>query len=196
MVGGIKSDKCAKELRSRVIARTSATGRQCQFAGQPPGSQKRTVTDGILALAPRPGIRASKFTLNRGCYLLTIRSSTSNRALQIFSARPDYLQVDLSGFPVSATSSIWVETGDVASLVDFFEALGVQQQPWQGQRNWASLEGDLRFAGTCSSLGAVAFTIELRGLQGAPEEWQVVVGIATELGQLVRIAEEATALQR
>ncbi|WP_430438497.1 DUF6228 family protein [Noviherbaspirillum suwonense] len=89
-----------------------------------------------------------------------------------------------------------MESEDLASFIDFFVALREQQQPWQGIRTWVSLEGDLKLSATCSSLGGVVFQVELRGLQGAPEEWQVVAGIESELGQLDRIAEEVATLQR
>lgn len=91
--------------------------------------------------------------------------------------------------------SVWNETGDAASLTNFFLTLGEQQRPWQGQRTWESLEGDFNLTVTCSSLGAITFRVELRGLQGAPEEWRVIVGIEFEFGQLARLADEAAAIQ-
>lgn len=126
--------------------------------------------------------------------MLTIRSSSSNRTLRISGERSDYLQVELLGFRIFAASSVWIETGDAASLVNFFIALGEQQRPWQGQRTWASLEGDFNLSVTCSSLGGITFQVELRDLQGAPEEWQVIAGIEFELGQLARLAEDAVTL--
>lgn len=126
--------------------------------------------------------------------MLTIHSSSSNRTLQI-SERSDYLQVELLGFPISVATSIWIEAGDAASLVDFFIALGEQRRPWQGQRTWESLERDFSLSVTCSSLGSITFQVELRGLQGTPEEWQVIAGIEFELGQLERLAADAAAVQ-
>jgi hypothetical protein len=95
---------------------------------------------------------------------------------------------------VSATSVVWTETGDVASLVGFFATLAEQQRPWQGALTWASLERDFKLAVTCSALGTIIFSVDLRGLQGAPEEWQIIAGIESELGQLARFAEDAAAL--
>jgi len=45
-----------------------------------------------------------------------------------------------------------------------------------------------------ATLGNVTFDIHLSGMPGAPEEWSVRVGLATELGQLPRIGEEAEEL--
>jgi len=62
---------------------------------------------------------------------------------------------------------------------------------WQGIKSWESIEGEFIISATCSSLGEVLFTVRLRGLQGAPEEWTVSVGLATEFGQLRNIAKHA-----
>jgi hypothetical protein len=127
--------------------------------------------------------------------VFTIRSSSSNRTLGIGRKRADYLEVQLSGFAVSAMPTVWMEAEDVGSLIDFFLVLGQQQQPWQGARSWGSLEGDFTLSATCSSLGIVVLKVALRGLQGAAEEWQVAAGIELEFGQLAQLADEARLLQ-
>lgn len=128
--------------------------------------------------------------------MLTIASTTSTRCLHIHRAQPDCLYVALSGEQVTASTSIWLneDADDAASFSDFFRELGAQQTPWQGERQWQSTEGDFTLTVRCSALGAVYFQVVLKGLQGAPEEWQVTVGIESELGQLARIAAEATQL--
>jgi hypothetical protein len=127
--------------------------------------------------------------------LLTIRSTSSNRTIQINEANGSSLSVELTGYPVTAVSEIWVETGDVFALMSFFIELGQLQSPWQGAKKWTSLEGDFCVSASCSSLGAVTFDIELCGLQGAPEEWRVKVGIESELGQLEQLARDAERLR-
>lgn len=131
----------------------------------------------------------------QGDQLLAVRSTTSNRALHIGGARGNSIPVKLTGFPVTADTEVWFETGDVAALADFFAELGQMQSPWQGAKIWESLEGDFQLSVTCSSLGAVLFRVELRGLQGAPEEWHVDVGIESEFGQLEQLAKEAEGLR-
>jgi hypothetical protein len=127
--------------------------------------------------------------------LLTIRSTSSNRALQIGEGGGNSIPVKLTGFPITAVTEVWAETGDVSALADFFVNLGKVRSPWQGTRTWESLEGDFRLSVTCSSLGAVTFQVQLRGLQGAPEEWHVESGIESEFGQLEQLAKDAEELR-
>lgn len=126
--------------------------------------------------------------------MLSIRSTTSNRALEIRKESDGYLSVHLHGHPVTALTVVWVETGDVHSLVEFFSELGHSEGPWNGAKQWCSLEDDFRLNATCSSLGSVTFQVAFSGLQGAPEEWRVVAGLETELGQLEGLAASAHGL--
>ena len=93
-----------------------------------------------------------------------------NRELRISYARDSYLLVELDGFPVSASVEVWVETGDAASLQAFLADLGKQERPWAGRREWQSIEDDFKLSATCTALGHVVFNVQMRGLQGAPEE--------------------------
>jgi hypothetical protein len=119
--------------------------------------------------------------------MINIRSCSSNRELRITYASDLYLVVELIGFPVSAKAEVWVETGDAAGLQAFLADLGRQGRPWNGARKWGSIEGDFKLSATCSALGNVVFNVEMRGLQGATEEWAVTAGIDYELGQLERL---------
>ena len=121
--------------------------------------------------------------------MINIRSCSSNRELKISCASNSYLLVELAGFPVSAKVEVWAETGDAAGLQAFLTDLGKQENPWSGMREWQSIEGDLKLSATCNALGNVVFAVELRGLQGASEEWAVTAGIDYELGQLKRLSQ-------
>jgi hypothetical protein len=116
--------------------------------------------------------------------LLSILSTTSNRALEIGEGTESYLSVCIVGYPVTATTEVWIEAGDVSSLANFFVILGESGGPWKGAKTWSSLEGDFKLSATCSALGVVTFDVELCGLQGAPEEWRITAGLETEFGQL------------
>jgi hypothetical protein len=100
------------------------------------------------------------------------------------------VHIELKGFEVSANINIWIYT-DANGLNKFFQELSCFQKPWQDRRVWTSIEGDFVFSATCSSLGSITFYVELRGLQGAPEEWRIEAGVVAEFGQLVQIAENA-----
>jgi hypothetical protein len=121
--------------------------------------------------------------------MINIRSCSSNRELKISCGGDSYLLAELVGFPVSATVEVWVETGDAAGLQAFLADLGKQGQPWTGMLEWQSIEGDFKLSATCTALGKVVFNVELRGLQGAPEEWGVTAGIDYELGRLERMSQ-------
>jgi hypothetical protein len=120
--------------------------------------------------------------------MINIRSCTSNRELRISYARDSYLLVELVGFPVSASVEVWVETGDAANFQAFLVDLGKQERPWNGMREWQSIEDDFKLSATCTALGHVVFNVQMRGLQGAPEEWAVTAGIDYELGRLERLS--------
>ncbi len=109
----------------------------------------------------------------------------------MFSAHKDeYFHVELKGFDVSASTNVWAYT-DAQVLNELFQDLGRLKRPWQGQRNWASIEGEFSLSATCTSLGNVTFRITLLGLRGAPEEWRVEAGLETDFGQLEQIAKHA-----
>lgn len=124
--------------------------------------------------------------------LLSIRSTSSHRKLVFSQHRDEYFRVELKGFELSATTDIWAYT-DANGLNQFFQEIAGFKKPWQGQHSWASIEQDFRLSATCTSLGSVTFQVELRGLQGTPEEWRVEAGLDSEFAQLEQIAKNAEA---
>lgn len=125
--------------------------------------------------------------------VLSIRSIASNRELAIGKGRDGYLVVELTGHRVTAVTEVWVEV-DAPGLVHFLAELGHLEQPWVGERTWSSIERDLDLSVSCTALGAVTFRVRIAGLSGAPEAWEVAVGIETEFGQLQRIGRDAMEL--
>lgn len=125
--------------------------------------------------------------------MLTIHSTSSNRELCIRRGQGGYFIAELLGHCVTAVTEVWIDD-DAPGLGRFLGDLGDLDRPWVGKREWTSLESDLVFTVTCTSLGAVTFNVRLSGLPGAPEEWHVAVGIETEFGQLSRIGQEAKGL--
>lgn len=127
--------------------------------------------------------------------VLTIRSASSDRALIIGEPTGGCFPVRLTGYALASVAELWVESGDADSLASYFDELGRREVPWEGVHAWASLEGDSRFAATCSPCGRVLFRLSFAGLEGAPEQWCLEAGIETELAQLPRIAAEAAQLK-
>lgn len=123
--------------------------------------------------------------------LFSIHSSSSSRELVFQSRRGDYFQAVLKG-NVEVVADVYTHT-DAQGLGRLFQELAAQEKPWKGEKGWQSIEGEFSISATCSSLGEVQLLVKLRGLTGAPEEWNVEVGLITEFGQLERIAKQAMA---
>jgi hypothetical protein len=45
------------------------------------------------------------------------------------------------------------------------------EQPWEGEMEWESVEGEFSVIASCSSLGRVTFKVLLRKRQFHGEEW-------------------------
>ncbi|WP_310564130.1 DUF6228 family protein [Hydrogenophaga sp.] len=126
--------------------------------------------------------------------LLSLCSSNSSRVLQITARGESFLIATLAGPTLSGAVEVWVETGDVAGLANFFVELAALDAPWKGSRTWSSLEGDLVVSASCTKLGAVTFQVSMSGMSGAPEEWRLQAGLETEFGQLGKLAADAMEL--
>jgi len=123
---------------------------------------------------------------------LSIHSTHSDCELVLNHCRDEQLRVNLKGAGISASAHVSIFT-DAGGLNRYFQELGKLERPWPGERSWASIEEDFVLSVTCTSLGIVAFRVELRGAQGAPEGWWVKAGILLELGQLPQIARKSNA---
>jgi len=119
----------------------------------------------------------------------SIHSTSSSRELIFSDLRHEYFKVYIKG-DVSAYIEVWAYT-DANGLYSLFHNLAKYEKPWQGEKRWESIEGEFIISVTCSPLGEVLFTIRLRGQQGAPEEWELSVGLITEFGQLSNIEKHA-----
>ena len=85
---------------------------------------------------------------------------------------------------------VWAYT-DGKGLAALLARLASYERPWSSGECWESIEGEFSLSATCSPLGEVGFSVCIRGLQGAPEEWQASATLTTELGQLPKIAAGA-----
>ena len=121
--------------------------------------------------------------------MFSISSTSSSRKLIFSGLNGEYFRVELTG-DVSATTNVWAYT-DANNLNGLFQELGRLEKPWQGEKGWQSIEGEFSIAASCSALGEVMFKIQIAGSEGAPEEWRVSAGLATEFGQLPQIAKSA-----
>jgi len=95
--------------------------------------------------------------------------------------------VELRGTGIYAVREIYCPLGS-SEFTQFFSQLASYERPWPDIEQCTSLEGDLSISARCSALGVVTFSISIHGLLGVPEEWQLSSDLASELGQLPKIA--------
>jgi uncharacterized protein DUF6228 len=127
---------------------------------------------------------------------LVIRSVSGSARLKLRSRKPAdsagpaesfYATLSLEGL----RSSIRVHTppyyGGPEGLAKLFEDIAANWRGWSGEKNWASLEGEMRISCTCDKLGHTRMAVLLRDLH--PERgWTASGSLIMEAGQLDKIA--------
>jgi len=122
--------------------------------------------------------------------MFAIHSNSSDREVRFLCRRGDEFIVELSGRGIAATQ--WVSAfTDSDGLARWMEELAANELPWNGERSWATLEGEFEISATSTSGGAITFVVTISGLPGSNEEWRVSAGIGSELGQLPALAQDA-----
>lgn len=100
----------------------------------------------------------------------------------------DYFDAQLTGDAVSAKKGIWGYT-DTNDLVRLFESMAQDWRGWNGERHWASIEGDFDITATSDNLGHIRLDVVI--LNNNPEDdWQVNAPIYLDAGGLDRLATE------
>ena len=121
----------------------------------------------------------------------SIKSSSSERELLFVDPSQDGFTVMYRSNDVQASCGVY-EFMHNDGVAIFLQRLASFDRPWPGHDQWTSLEGEFSISAACSSLGIVTFTVKLSGLPGAPEEWQLVASLTSELGQLQNLARRAS----
>lgn len=119
-----------------------------------------------------------------------IKSARSDAALTFVGYDGDYFLVELGGSELSAVRRIWGYT-DCDLLVDLLNHLSKQERGWEEPAEWQSIEHDFTLRFRSDSHGHVFVDVELRRWHGE-EDWKLETTIQTELGQLPKLAAEAT----
>lgn len=76
-------------------------------------------------------------------------------------------------------------------LADLIENLALQEQPWNDEKSWESLEWEFKLIATCSALGHVTFKIILSKEPDSGEDWSVKADLLYEFGQLKELSKAA-----
>jgi hypothetical protein len=117
---------------------------------------------------------------------VTIKSVKGRRALTLSNRNGDYFDVELAGDAVSAKKGIWGYT-DTDFLAGLFESIAQDWKGWNGERQWAAIEGDLRITATCDKLGHIRLDVVIRN-NDLEDDWQLDVPIYLDAGGLDVIA--------
>ena len=107
----------------------------------------------------------------------------------IFSNRNgDYFDVELIGDAVTAKKQIWGYTY-TEFLGGLFESIARDWKGWDGERDWASIEGDLTISASSDKLGHIRLDVAVRN-NDFENDWKLDAPIYLDAGGLDRIASE------
>ena len=127
--------------------------------------------------------------------MLAVRSISSDREL-IFSPceEPDRYRVEIKSSEISASIEIFQHAvGE--SLAAYFRHLASFRAPWTDPQEWRTWDPDLRISATCNNHGHVLFRIIFAAgyiVYQSVESWEANIGLETTLGELDKIASNAS----
>ncbi|MFC5571594.1 DUF6228 family protein [Lysobacter yangpyeongensis] len=122
-----------------------------------------------------------------------IKSCYDSTALTLTALGDDFgelaFSAELSGAPFNGLvrSSTW-HNGPPTLL---FQELARDWQGWNGKKEWAALEGELRLTATCDSGGHIALTVHLSQQSG---DFTASATIWLEAGQLDQVFQRVNAV--
>lgn len=100
----------------------------------------------------------------------------------------DYFTVAIEAPNANAVAKIYAYQAE--TLCAFFADIARSWRGWDGEKNWASLEGELGLRATSDRLGHVTLGYTLRSGHGL-YDWCVAGALELEAGQLDRVAADA-----
>jgi uncharacterized protein DUF6228 len=113
-----------------------------------------------------------------------ISSSKGSRAVVLSNpewsgGELDYFTATIRAEGLSATRRIYAY--GAATLIGFFEDIAVAWRGWEGEKSWASVEGDLEFAATHDGLGHVSLRARVANL-GEGWDWDAWCELILDAG--------------
>jgi hypothetical protein len=122
-----------------------------------------------------------------------IRSSRGVRSLRFHSWGGNYFIASIEGIGPQAAVGVWDNHCEL--LVHLFESIARDWRGWQGERTWASIEGEFRIAVSTSSTGTVTIAVELASNE-RDDDWRLSIPVFAEAGQLESIARRVASFFR
>jgi len=74
-------------------------------------------------------------------------------------------------------------------LAELFQHFADNWRGWQGNKTWASLEGEISITATSDHLGHVFLAVRLR--EGTPPRWTLDAHLVLEAGMFPKLAADA-----
>jgi len=94
---------------------------------------------------------------------VTIKSAQDGSVLELLgTSRSDTFRAHLRGGGFDGTVEVY-ELGPPKHLAAFFRDLALHWRGWQGEKRWASLEGQLSLSAKSDSTGHTQLDVRLRG---------------------------------
>ncbi len=122
----------------------------------------------------------------------TIFSTVSNEKYTFSNRDGEFFTFEVSGSDVGAKGKVSTYT-DEFGIAKLFSGVNELGRPWEGCKEWKSLEGEFTIKLTCNSLGHINMQVNFTQWNGGSEDWHIIVNLTTELGQLALIEKEARA---
>jgi len=117
---------------------------------------------------------------------VTIKSAKGRRSLTLSNRNGDYFDVELAGDAVSAKKRVWGYT-DTEFLGELFDSIARDWKGWDGERQWAAIEGDFSITASSDKLGHIRLDVVIRN-NDLEDDWQLDVPIYLDAGGLDKIA--------
>jgi hypothetical protein len=117
-----------------------------------------------------------------------IKSNNNGYKLVLKWLGNEQLVATLSGPGIMLSNHVWLLACD-DYLADYWMELAGAWDGWSGEKNWGSLEGDLKFFGSHDGKGTVTIKIQMQF--GEPKGWVATAYLELDPGSsLGALAEE------
>jgi len=116
-----------------------------------------------------------------------ISDNRSIRKVRFTSKEAEYFTVEICG-DISGSIRVYSYCPHGDTIHSVFKKLGSMLEPWDGELNWVSLEGEFSLKFSCDSLGHVFLSVEI---DNDNEEFTINCVLNVDLGQLKEISKNA-----
>jgi len=116
-----------------------------------------------------------------------IKANRDGRSLTFSDRDGDYFKVEVAGGPVTAMKTVWGYT-DTSFLVDLFSSIAADWKGWAGERNWESIEGDLKITASSDKLGHIRLEVYIRN-NDQENDWRIQTPVYLDAGSLDGVAK-------